>query len=59
MTSLPASKRSNAFHASLIIIKVSVDQQIISPSHTRLQGIAEAIALNSVPWENCFPNGSK
>lgn len=41
-----------------VIIKVSVDQDYLSIARG-LDGIAEAISLNSVPWKTAFPNGEK
>ncbi len=39
-----------------IIVKVSVDQDFLSIARG-LEGIAEAISINSVPWKTAFPNG--
>jgi dihydroorotate dehydrogenase (NAD+) catalytic subunit len=39
-----------------IIVKVSVDQDYLAIAEG-LEGIAEAISLNSVPWKTAFPNG--
>ncbi len=39
-----------------VIIKVSVDQDYLAIAEG-LKGIAEAIALNSVPWKTAFPEG--
>ncbi len=39
-----------------IIVKVSVDQDYLAIAKG-LEGIAEAIALNSVPWKTAFPHG--
>ena len=41
-----------------VIIKVSVDQDYLSIARG-LEGVAEAISLNSVPWKTAFPNGEK
>ena len=41
-----------------IIYKVSVDQDYLSIARG-LEGIAEAISLNSVPWKTAFPNRNK
>jgi dihydroorotate dehydrogenase len=41
-----------------IIVKLSVDQDYLSIARG-LEGIAEAVALNSVPWETAFRNGEK
>lgn len=40
-----------------IIVKVSVDQDYIAIARG-LKGIAEAISLNSVPWNTAFPGGA-
>lgn len=39
-----------------VIVKVSVDQDYLSIARG-LEGVAEAISLNSVPWKTAFPNG--
>ncbi len=41
-----------------IIVKVSVKQDYLAIAHC-LARIAEAISLNSVPWEIVFPNGER
>lgn len=41
-----------------IIVKVSVDQDYLAIARG-LVGIAEAISLNSVPWQTAFPNGEQ
>lgn len=41
-----------------IIIKVSADQNCLAIARG-LEGIAEAISLNSVPWKTAFSNGEK
>jgi len=39
-------------------VKVSVDQDYLSIA-SGLEGIAEFISLNSVPWKTAFPNGEQ
>jgi len=39
-----------------VIVKVSVDQDYLTIARG-LEGVAEAIALNSVPWKTAFPQG--
>jgi dihydroorotate dehydrogenase len=39
-----------------IIVKVSVDQDYVTIAH-QLEGVAEAVSLNSVPWKTAFPKG--
>ncbi|MBU6427095.1 hypothetical protein KGQ27_02535 [Patescibacteria group bacterium] len=41
-----------------VIVKVSVDQDYLSIAHG-LEGVAEAISLNSVPWKTVFINGER
>ncbi len=41
-----------------IIIKVSVDQDYLAIARG-LEGVAEAISLNSVPWKTAFPQSEK
>lgn len=41
-----------------IIVKVSVDQNYLAIAR-KLSGVAEAIALNSVPWKTVFPDGEQ
>ncbi len=41
-----------------VIAKVSVDQDFLSIARG-LEGIAEAISLNSVPWRTAFPRGER
>jgi dihydroorotate dehydrogenase len=41
-----------------IIIKVSVDQDYLAIARG-LEGVAEAISLNSVPWKTAFTNGER
>jgi len=41
-----------------VIIKVSVDQDYLAIARG-LEGVAEAISLNSVPWKTAFPNGER
>lgn len=48
-------KRVKEISRHPIIVKVSVSQDYIAIAKG-LEGIAEAISLNSVPWEKVFPN---
>lgn len=41
-----------------IIVKVSVDQDYLAIARG-LEGVAEAISLNSIRWETAFPNGER
>ncbi len=41
-----------------VIVKVSVDQDYLTIA-SDLEGIAEAIALNSIPWKTAFPDGEE
>ncbi len=41
-----------------IIVKVSADQDYLSIAKS-LEGVVEAISLNSVPWKTAFPNGER
>ncbi len=43
-----------SFHP--IIVKVSVDQDIVAIANG-LEGVAEAVSLNSVPWKTAYKNG--
>ncbi len=52
------AKRVKEVSRHPIIVKVSVAQNYLAIAEG-LQGIAEAISLNSVPWETVFPEGVK
>lgn len=41
-----------------VIVKVSVDQDYLAIAW-KLQGVAQAISLNSVPWGTAFPAGER
>lgn len=53
-----STKAVKAVSRHPIIYKVSVDQDYLSIA-LGLEGIAEAISINSVPWKTAFPNSDK